>query len=79
MHRRLGGVSPPLEGPPEPGNRFVSFVRACARFVCHVKMGNKSPSPTFPFPFWPREAFPFPFWIEVKSKCDRSEIEVTSK
>ena len=32
-YRRLGGVSPPLEGPPEPGNRFVSFVRACARLV----------------------------------------------
>ena len=40
-----------LPGPPQPGNRFVSFVRA--RGVhCLVGMNLNSNVQLFPFPFW---------------------------
>ena len=38
-HRRLGGA--------QPGNRFVSFVRACARSGCLVDLDQKSCWPGF--------------------------------
>ena len=60
--RRLGGVSPPLEGLPEPGNRFVLCVRAARGWLLHVVSGAKCVScGSFPFPFWPPGVFPFPF------------------
>jgi len=49
-----------LPGPPQPGNRFVSFVRA--RGVrCLVKMSLKGDPLAFPFSLSAQEAFPFPF------------------
>ena len=52
--RRLGGA--------QPGNRFVSFVRAYSRSGCPVEWDLKNGRPPpFPFPSLPRGAFPFPF------------------
>jgi len=51
FNRRLGGVSPPLGRPPEPGNRFVSFLRACARLVVRWDSGTNVCLTPFPFPF----------------------------
>ena len=54
--RRLGGWV-------QPGNRFVSSVRAYARCLCLVRSSSNSHSGRFPFSlfvfFW--DAFPFPF------------------
>ena len=45
-YRRLGGA--------QPGNRFVSFVRAYARSGCLVELDIKRCCPPFSlFPFWP--------------------------
>ena len=67
--RRLGGA--------QPGNRFVSFVRAYARSGCLVELDqNVCRLPFSLFPFWSwgvlglfffglgwaRGALPFPFW-----------------
>ena len=43
IYRRLGGA--------QPGNRFVSFVRAYARSGCLVELDLKSRCPHFPFSF----------------------------
>ena len=48
-------------GAVQPGNRFVSFVRAGG---CEVKLQFKSVAARlFPFPFWIEAVFPFPFRI----------------
>jgi hypothetical protein len=74
----VGGVRPPLEGPPEPGNRFVSFVRACARLEYLVKI-KKCMDHAFPFPFWFfLSPSGFPFSLERSSdlkKAHRSYLK----
>ena len=53
-NRRLGGAN-------QPGNRFVSFVRACARSGCLVKTGlgsHANPSSLFPFSLGDPSLFP---------------------
>ena len=55
-HRRLGGA--------QPGNRFVSFVRAYARSGCLVELELNVCGPPFSFfPFWPGELSLFPFGL----------------
>ena len=46
-------------GEAQPGNRFVSFVRACARSGSEVGIGENRAGPPrpFPFPFWLRMVF----------------------
>ena len=44
----------------QPGNRFVSFVRARG-LVARWEWIQSDVLWVFPFPFWPWEAFPFPF------------------
>ena len=44
---------------PQPGNRFVSFVRARGA-GCEVEMQLKRRAPGFPFSLLSRRAFPFP-------------------
>ena len=54
VYRRLGGAN-------QPGNRFVSFVRAYARSGCLVKTGlgsNAVPSSLFPFSIGDPSLFP---------------------
>jgi len=76
----------------QPGNRFVSFVRAYARFVGVVESRRKCLSRPFPFSLMaPRRfpfsliasgRFPFPLSGDVSlsaSKWNRSETEVKSK
>ena len=51
-------MHPPLRGPPEPENRFVSFVRAYSRSGCLVELDLKLCGPAFSlFPFWPGKAW----------------------
>ena len=64
--RRLGGVSPPLGTPPQPGNRFVSCVRATRGFGCRGRMAvQKQRVDAFPFSFLPRSLSFFPWIISV--------------
>ena len=54
FNRRLGGA--------QPGNRFVSFVRAYARSGCLVELDQKSCWPGFSlFPFGPARSWGFSF------------------
>jgi len=71
IYRRLGGWV-------QPGNRFVSFVRAYARFVGVVETRRKMYPAIFPFPLCPWGGFPFP-WAAMFPFPLRSEIEVNSK
>ena len=53
-HRRLGGA--------QPGNRFVSFVRAYARSGCLVELDQKFGGPAFSlFPFCRARSWGFSF------------------
>ena len=50
IYRRLGGVSPPLGTPPQPGNRFVSCVRATRGSGCRGRIRvRKRVGRAFPF------------------------------
>ena len=51
----------------QPGNRFVSFVRA--RGDCQVEMSLKRDPATFPLSLFGREAFPFPLGSSPSSKA----------
>ena len=63
MNRRLGGA--------QPGNRFVSFVRAYARSGSEVGIGKNGLAPVpFPFSFWDQEGSSSEFCVVLVSPSE---------